>query len=239
MRGVPTDITQTWACWIKDFSHYKIWLIPPNLLSKAVTIHAPPNCAFKIRKKLSTFYMKRWAWEVVATHFPTTLSRPAHTQALGGPLKSPAHHKNPLSDTQLFSSLSSSSTESIKGTQKGEGVIWLHKTRPLPCSHAMQRKQPCQPSVRNSTSAHFRDGESKGASTDTIFWRTETERVRTHAHQATYMDTWTHPVMIMNCCEHVSICYACHEHMNICIHCMMNICMCGVMNIQCVTNTWI
>lgn len=73
--------------------------------------------------------------------------------------------------------------------QKEEGVIRLHKTRPLPCSHAMQRKQTCQPSVRKSTSAHFRDEESKGASRDTISWHTETERVRTRVHQATYEDT--------------------------------------------------
>lgn len=207
MRGVPTDITQTWVYWIKDISHYKIWSITPNLLPKAMTIHAPPNCAFKIRENLSIFYMKRWAWEVMAAHFPTTLPRSAHTQALGGPLKSPVHHKNPLSDTQPLSFLQfllhrvhqGHSPFKLAPAQKGEGVIWLHKTCLLPCSHAMQRKQTCQPSVRKSTSAPFRDEESKGANRDTISWCTVTKHMSKCVHQATYKDMWTHLVMIMNC----------------------------------------
>lgn len=247
MRGVPTDITQTWACWIKDFSHYKIWSIPPNLLPKAVTIHAPPNCAFKIREKLSIFYMKRWAWEVVAAHFPTTLPRPAHTQALGGPLKSPAHQENPLSDTQPLSSLRSSSRESIKCThhaiwpQHKKRRVWsdctkhVHSLAHMQCRESrhvnhLWGKAPLLISEMKKVKVQV-ETPSPGTPRLSVWGHAYIRphmRIREHTLSWLWTALWT--------CEYVLGLSWTYEYMYTLYDEYMH--KCGIMNIQCVRNTW-
>lgn len=92
----------------------------------------------------------------------------------------------------------------------------------------MQRKHTCRLSARESTSAHFRDKESKGAGGDTSSWCTVTMHVNTCTPQAAdrriceHTFAWLHTALWTY--EHAGMCYACHEHMNVWIYCMMNIC---------------
>lgn len=108
--------------------------------------------------------------------------------------------QEPLVRHPTFSSLSSSSPRVHPGALKGRcdltALAKIHSLAHMQC----RESNHVASSVRNSTSAHFRDGESKVQSTDTIFSARD-ERVRTHTHIRPHMDTWTHPVMIMNCCE--------------------------------------